>query len=66
MPVSSSRWRKAADIVEEIGKDVARFTEEGQVVVAGDWNCKIGNLASVSRDREFDRRNSSKRMLEEK
>ena len=35
VPVSSSRWRRAEDLVV---KDIARFTEEGQVVVAGDWN----------------------------
>jgi len=62
VPVSSSRWRKAADIVEEIGKDVARFTEEGQVVVAGDWNCKIGRLMSEARGVEYSRRNTSKRV----
>ena len=62
MPVSSSRWRRAEDLVEEMGKDIARFTEEGQVVVAGDWNCKIGRLMSVAREMEYNRRNTSKRI----
>ena len=61
VPVTSSRRRKAREIVEEIGIDVARFTMEGQVVVAGDWNCKIGRIASVARGREYDRRNMSSR-----
>ena len=39
--------------MEEMGKDIARFTEEGQVVVAGDWNCKIGRLMSVAREMEY-------------
>ena len=59
VPASSSRGRKAEQLVEEIGTDVARFTQEGQVVVAGDWNCKIACLASIASGREFDRRNMS-------
>ena len=62
VPVSSSRWRRAEDLVKEMGKDIARFTEEGQVVVAGDWNCKIGRLMSVAREMEYNRRNTSKRI----
>ena len=53
---------RAEDLVEEMGKDIARFTEEGQVVVAGDWNCKIGRLMSVAREMEYNRRNTSKRI----
>ena len=62
VPGSSARVRTADEIVRELGNDVARYTKEGQVVVAGDWNCKIGKLASVSREREFDRRNTSKKI----
>jgi hypothetical protein len=61
VPEASSRRRKAEQLVEEIGKDVARFAREGEVVVAGDWNCKIGKLASVVRGREFERENISRR-----
>ena len=30
MPVGSSRWRKAEEIVEEIGRDVAGLVGKGQ------------------------------------
>ena len=49
MPGSSTRKGKAREIIEkEIGGDIARFTQEGHVVLAGDWNCKIGRLASIA------------------
>src|SRR4051812_48673304 len=60
VPEASSRCRKAEHLVEEIGKDVARYAREGEVV-AGDWNCKIGRLASLVRGREFERENISRR-----
>ena len=53
MPESSSRGRKAEQLVEEIGRDVARFALEGEVMIAGDWNCKIGRLPSVAREKEY-------------
>ena len=40
VPESSSRGRKAKQLVEEIGRDVARFALEGEVMIAGDWNCR--------------------------
>ena len=52
VPESSSRGRKAEQLVEEIGRDVARFALEGEVMIAGDWNCKIGRLPSVAREKE--------------
>ena len=62
VPGSSTRKGKAREIIEkEIGGDIARFTQEGHVVLAGDWNCKIGRLASIVGGREFDRRNTSRR-----
>ena len=61
VPASSTRKWKAREIIGEIGKDIARFTQEGHVVLAGDWNCKIGRLASIAGGREFDRRNTSHR-----
>jgi len=48
VPASSTRKWKAREIIGEIGKDIARFTQEGHVVLAGDWNCKIGRLASIA------------------
>jgi len=54
-----TRKGKAQELIQEISGDIARFTQEGQVVVAGDWNCKIGRLASIAGGREFDRRNTS-------
>jgi len=62
VPVGSSRWRKAEEIVEEIGRDVAGLVGKGQVVVAGDWNCKIGKMPSVARGVEYSRKRTSKRV----
>ena len=59
MPPSSSRARKADELVEEIGRDVARFCLEGETLLAGDWNCKIGQLESVARERTFVRKSVS-------
>ena len=61
VPESSSRGRKAEQLVEEIGRDVARFALEGEVMIAGDWNCKIGRLPSVAREKEYVRANTSDR-----
>lgn len=55
VPPSSSRARRAAELVEEIGKDVARFRLEGRVILAGDWNCKIGRLESAVRGIVYER-----------
>jgi len=59
VPPSSSRWQKADELVGEIGADVARFCLEGQVILAGDWNCKIGQLESVAQERVFVRKTVS-------
>ena len=59
VPPSSSRARKADELVEEIGRDVARFCLEGETLLAGDWNCKIGQLESVARERTFVRKSVS-------
>jgi hypothetical protein len=32
VPVESSRWRKAEEIVEEVGRDVAGFVDKGLVI----------------------------------
>src|SRR6185369_6883987 len=55
---------KAKEIVMEIGRDVARFVLVGQVILAGDWNCKVGQLESIARERVFDRTSVSKRVDE--
>ena len=62
VPVASSRSRKAEGIVEELGRDVAGYAGKGQVVVAGDWNCKIWRLVSVAGGVEYSRKNTSKRV----
>jgi exonuclease III len=59
VPPSSSRFHKADELVREIGADVARFCLEGQVILAGDWNCKIGQLESVAQERVFVRKSVS-------
>ena len=59
VPPSSSRARKADELVAEIGRDVARFCLEGETLLAGDWNCKIGQLESVARERTFVRKSVS-------
>src|SRR3954470_6125890 len=51
VPPSSTRTHKAKELVTEIGGDVARFCLEGQVILAGDWNCKVGKLESTGRER---------------
>ena len=58
VPESSSRGRKAEQLVEEIGRDVARFALEGEVMIAGDWNCKSGG-PSLAREKEYVRANTS-------
>ena len=71
VPPSSTRTHKAKELVTEIGGDVARFCLEGQVILAGDWNCKVGQLESTARERVFARKSVStthdergKRMIE--
>ena len=71
VPPSSSRARKADELVEEIGRDVARFNLAGQVILVGDWNCKIGTMESIAQERVFLRKSVSesvdrrgKRMIE--
>ena len=64
VPPPSSRILKAKEIVMEIGRDVARFCLVGQVILAGDWNCKVGQLESIARERVFDRTSVSKRVDE--
>ena len=59
VPPSSSRARKADELVEEIGRDVARFCLEGETLLAGDWNCKIGQMESVTQDRTYVRKSVS-------
>jgi hypothetical protein len=61
VPGASSRNKKAEMLVEELGTDVARFTQQGQVVIAGDWNCRVGNLASVTERTCFSRQNVTKK-----
>ena len=56
VPPPSSRILKARELVSEIGGDVARFCMEGQVILAGDWNCKVGQLESIARGRVFGRK----------
>ena len=59
VPPSSTRTHKAKELVTEIGGDVARFCLEGQVILAGDWNCKVGQLESTARERVFARKSVS-------
>ena len=54
--------QKAKEMMTEIGGDVARFCLEGQVILAGDWNCKVGELVSTARERVFARKSVSKRV----
>jgi hypothetical protein len=51
VPEASSRCRKAEQMVEEIGRDVARFALDGEVVVAGDWNCNREISITSARER---------------
>jgi hypothetical protein len=53
---------KSGGIVEEVGRDVAGFVDKGHVIVAGDWNCKIGRLKSIAGGIEYDRKNISNRV----
>ena len=62
VPPSASRRRKADELVEEVGRDVARFCLEGQVILAGDWNCKIGHLESVGQGDVFERKSVSEKV----
>ena len=56
VPHTSSRARKANELVEEIGRDVTRFCLEGQVILVGDWNCKIGQMSSVAQEKTYGRK----------
>ena len=59
VPPSSSRAWKAVDLVEEIGQDVALYSRTGHVIVAGDWNCKVGTQESLAREKVFERKSVS-------
>jgi hypothetical protein len=60
VPTASTRARKAEELVEELGRDIVRYQKEGSVLVAGDWNCKIGELESEVKGVKIARRSQYK------
>ena len=54
--------RKAAKVrnqLAELEQDLALYRLDGRVLVAGDWNCKVGEIASEVGDRRWTRRSVS-------
>ena len=62
VPTSSSRARKAEELIQELAEDIARYQQEGTVMVGGDWNCKIGEIQSEAGDRTYERQSVSKKV----
>ena len=62
VPTSSSRARKAEELIQELAEDRARYQQEGTVMVGGDWNCKIGEIQSEAGDRIDERQSVSKKV----
>jgi len=66
VPTSSSRARKAEELIQELAEDIARYQQEGTVMVGGDWNCKIGEIQSEAGDRIYERQSVSKNSRSER
>ena len=62
VPTSSSRARKAEELIQELAEDIARYQQEGTVMVGGDWNCKIGEIQSETGDTIYERQSMSKKV----
>ena len=49
VPNTSSRANKVVNQIAEMEQDIATYSLDGRILVAGDWNCKIGQLDSEIR-----------------
>ena len=59
VPNTSSRANKVVNQIAEMEQDIATYCLDGRILVAGDWNCKIGQLDSEIGDRVWTRRSVS-------
>lgn len=59
VPNTSSRANKVQDQIAELEQDLALYRMDGRVLLAGDWNCKIGEIASDVGDRLWTRQSVS-------
>jgi hypothetical protein len=59
VPNTSSRANKVPNQLAELEQDLALYRLDGRALVAGDWNCKVGQLASEIGDRIWTRRSVS-------
>ena len=58
VPVGSPFYEENDIIRQELEKDITEFKDQGIVIVAGDFNSRIGNLMSITSEERIYKRNN--------